>query len=71
MAVFGWVRTKKYPVSLPGMPNALNFFPPSFGNEPILSTFAALRNGVKISFQFQANYFGVSQLSFEANSSAI
>jgi len=30
-----------------------------------------LRNGVKISFQFQANYFGVSQLSFEANSRAI
>jgi len=30
-----------------------------------------LRNGVKISFQFQANYFGVSQPSFEANSSAI
>jgi len=31
----------------------------------------SLRNGVKISFQFQANYFGVSQLSFEANSRAI
>ena len=30
-----------------------------------------LRNGVKISFQFEANYFGVSQLSFEANSRAI
>jgi len=30
-----------------------------------------LRNGVKITSQFQANYFGVSQLSFEANSSAI
>jgi len=30
-----------------------------------------IRNGVKISFQFQANYFGVSQLSFEANSRAI
>jgi len=30
-----------------------------------------LRNGVKISFQFQANYFGVSQVSFEANSRAI
>jgi len=29
------------------------------------------RNGVKISFPFQANYFGVSQLSFEANSSVI
>jgi len=28
-------------------------------------------NGVKISFQFEANYFGVSQLSFEANSRAI
>jgi len=26
------------------------------------------RNGVKITFQFQAYYFGVSQLSFEANS---
>jgi len=37
--------------------------------EVILTPF--LRNGVKISFQFQANYFGVSQLSFEANSSAI
>jgi len=30
-----------------------------------------LRNGVKISFQFQADYFGVSRLSFEANSCAI
>jgi len=30
-----------------------------------------LRNGVKITFQFQANYFGVSQLSFEANSGVI
>jgi len=30
-----------------------------------------IRNGVKITFQFQANYFGVSQLSFEANSGAI
>ncbi len=30
-----------------------------------------LRNGVKITFQFQANYFGISQLSFEANSGAI
>ncbi|GEM_PF-3328976 len=29
-----------------------------------------LRNGVKITSQFQGNYFGVSQLSFEANSGA-
>jgi len=29
---------------------------------------ALARNGVKITFQFQACYFGVSQLSFEANS---
>jgi len=42
------------------------------GSVNILNWFEiSVRNGVKISFQFQANYFGVSQLSFEANSRAI
>jgi len=37
----------------------------------ILAAVVFIRNGVKITSQFQANYFGVSQLSFEANSGAI
>jgi len=48
--------------------NKLTKIPPELSK---LQNLQWLRNGVKITFQFQANYFGVSQLSFEANSGAI